>query len=90
MPEVLGCAYVIPLNQMEYQQYYGMMKRDDESEQIAMQAVMDYEKYDSWIPEDISTRNLEYNIRSTSKEFFKRYIEVKGRSGMGGIMLSEK
>ncbi len=23
-PEILGCAYVVPLSQMEYEQHYGM------------------------------------------------------------------
>lgn len=87
-PEVLGCALVVPLNQLEYQNHYGM-KRDDEVEQIAIQFAMDYERRNEWVPEDVGAQNLGYDVRSTSKEFLKRYIEVKGRSGTGGIMLSE-
>ena len=41
-PEVLGCAYVVPLNQVEYHQNYGM-SRDDDVEAIAMKVAMDYE-----------------------------------------------
>jgi len=41
-PEVLGCAYVVPLTQVEYKSHYGM-SRDDEAEAIAMQTAMDYE-----------------------------------------------
>jgi superfamily II DNA or RNA helicase len=87
-PEILGCAYVVPLDQMEYKAHYGM-QRDDDVEKIAMNVAMDYEKSDGWNPEDVSTANLGYDIRSTSKDLLKRYIEVKGRSSIGGIMLSE-
>ena len=87
-PEILGCAFVVPLNQVEYKNHYGM-QRDDEVEQIAMNVASDYECDNGWTPEDVSSLNLGYDIRSTSKELMKRYIEVKGRAGIGGIMLSE-
>ena len=87
-PEVMGCAYVVPLNQVEYKKYYGM-KRDDEVEQIAVQTAMDFERKNGWTPENVADQNLGYDIRSTSKELLKRYLEVKGRSGEGGVMLSE-
>ncbi|MBN1184815.1 MAG: DUF3883 domain-containing protein [Bacteroidales bacterium] len=87
-PEVLGCAYIVPLTQVEYQEEYGM-SRDDEVEAIAMDVSMKYEIEQSWIPEDVSKNNEGYDIRSTSPEEFKRYIEVKGRSAEGGVMLSE-
>jgi len=87
-PEVLGCAFVVPLNQLEYQNHYGM-KRDDEVEQIAIQFAMEFERKNDWFPEDVGAQNLGYDVRSTSKESLKRYIEVKGRSGTGGIMVSE-
>jgi superfamily II DNA or RNA helicase len=87
-PEVLGCALVVPLNQLEYQSHYGM-KRDDEVEKLAMQVAMEYERNNGWTPEDVGALNLGYDVRSTSKELLKRYIEVKGRSGLGGIMVSE-
>ena len=87
-PEVLGCAYVVPLSQVEYQNEYGM-SRDDEVEAIAMDVAMKYEIEDGWRPEDVSKNNEGYDIRSTSADEFKRYIEVKGRSAEGGVMLSE-
>lgn len=87
-PEILGCAFVVPLNQVEYQQHYGM-QRDDEVEQIAMDFAAKYETDNGWTAEDVSKLNLGYDIRSTSPEKLKRYIEVKGRSGVGGVMLSE-
>jgi len=88
-PEVLGCAYVMPLTQVEYQGHYGM-SRDDEAEAIAMTMAMNYEKSVGWNPVDVSANNEGYDIRSVSPEELKRYIEVKGRSGAdGSVMLSE-
>jgi superfamily II DNA or RNA helicase len=88
-PEVLGCAYVVPLSQVEYHSHYGM-SRDDESESVAMKMAMEFEKSQRWIPEDVSANNEGYDIRSVSPEELKRYIEVKGRSGSdGSVMLSE-
>jgi superfamily II DNA or RNA helicase len=88
-PEVLGCAYVVPLSQVEYAGHYGM-SRDDEAEAIAMQTVMDYEISQGWKPFDVSANNEGYDIKSISPEELKRYIEVKGRSANdGSVMVSE-
>lgn len=88
-PEVLGCAYVVPLTQVEYVGHYGM-SRDDEAEAIAMQTTMDYEISVGWKPQDVSANNEGYDVKSISPEELKRYIEVKGRSGNdGSVMLSE-
>ena len=70
-PEILGCAYVVPLTQVEYQGHYGM-SRDDEAEAIAMKTVMDYEISQNWKPEDVSTNNEGYDIRSVSPVEIKR------------------
>ena len=88
MPEVIGCAYVVPLSQLEYQSHYGM-SRDDEAEAIAMQIAMEYELNQGWLPEDVSVNNEGYDVKSISKDHIKRYIEVKGRNMDGGVMLSE-
>ena len=87
-PEVLGCAYVVPLNQVEYKHNYGM-SRDDEVEAIAMQTAMDYETANGRTPEDVSKDNVGYDLKSIDAEGQKRYIEVKGRSATDGVMLSE-
>ena len=88
-PEVLGCAYVVPLTQIEYHGHYGM-SRDDEAEAIAMKTAMDFEIEEGWQPTDVSANNEGYDIRSISPDDLKRYIEVKGRSGAdGSVMLSE-
>lgn len=88
-PQILGCAFVIPLTQVEYTGHYGM-SRDDEAETIAMKTAMNFEITDGWLPEDVSANNEGYDVRSISPAQIKRYIEVKGRSGSdGSIMLSE-
>ena len=89
LPEILGCAYVVPLNQVEYKGHYGM-SRDDEAEAIAMQTAMDFETANGWTPYDVSANNEGYDIRSINPDQLKRYIEVKGRSGSdGSVMVSE-
>lgn len=88
-PEIMGCAYVVPLTKVEYQGHYGM-SRDEEAEAIAMQKAMEYEVSVEWKPIDVSANNEGYDIRSISNEEIKRYIEVKGRSGAdGSVMVSE-
>lgn len=88
-PEVLGCAYVLPLTQVEYKQHFGM-SRDDEVEAIAMKVAMDYETSHGRTPKDVSADNVGYDVRSVDSDGVSmRYIEVKGRSGTDGVMLSE-
>ncbi len=87
-PEVIGCAFVVPLSQVEYQNSFGM-SRDDDAEIIAMNKAMEFERSEGWTPTDVSKENEGYDIRSVSPEQIKRYIEVKGRNMEGGVMISE-
>jgi len=87
-PKVLGCAYVVPLNQIEYKENFGM-SRDDEVESIAMKVAIDYEISHGRTTTDVSKENVGYDIKSLDDLGNKRYIEVKGRSGTDGVMLSE-
>lgn len=87
-PEVLGCAYVVPLNQVEYHLNFGMT-RDDEVEAVAMKVAMDYETVQGRNVEDVSKENVGYDVKSIDDSGNKRYIEVKGRAGTDGVMLSE-
>lgn len=87
-PEILGCAFIIPLTSVEFNSHFGM-SRDDEAEGIAMQTALDYERKNGWNPFDVSKENAGYDIRSVSPDDLKRYIEVKGRNSEGGVMLSE-
>ena len=86
-PEVLGCAYVVPLSQMEYSHATGM-SRDDEVEAIAMKVATDFESTHGRSVTDVSADNVGYDLRSEDSNGEKRYIEVKGRSGTDGVMLS--
>ena len=88
LPEIFGCAYVVPLSLLEYRDFYGIEK-DPETEQIAMKFVMEWERKEGFKPEDVSKENLGFDIRSTSFEGIPRYIEVKGRSTAGSIIVSE-
>lgn len=87
-PEIMGCAYLVALNNMEYHSHFNMT-RDAEVEAIAMKVASDYEKAKGRIPKDVSADNVGYDIRSEAPDGTKRYIEVKGRAGTDGVMLSE-
>ena len=54
-----------------------------------MQTAMDYEKDNGRNPEDVSKDNVGYDLKSIDGQGQKRYIEVKGRAGTDGVMLSE-
>ena len=64
------------------------MRRDDEVEQIAMDIVMRYERSRGWMPFDVSQDGEHYDIRSESPAGEKRFIEVKGRTQSGAIILT--
>jgi superfamily II DNA or RNA helicase len=87
-PKVLGCAYVVPLTQLEFSSHFGM-SRDDEAEQIAMKTAMAFEAEQGRQPLDVSADNVGYDVRSVDADGLKRYIEVKGRSVDGAVMLSD-
>jgi hypothetical protein len=50
---------------------------------------MEYENDQARKPEDVSTENLGFDIRSFGNKDEKRYIEVKGRSGAGSIVMTQ-
>ena len=64
------------------------MRRDDEVEQIAMDVVMRFERGRGWIPYDVHLDGEHYDIRSEAPGGEVRFIEVKGRAELGGIMLT--
>lgn len=90
-PKVLGCAYVVPLAELESKGPLGM-QRSDEVERIAMEVAMRYERDHGRVPQDVSKLNDKcgYDVRSEGETAFdNRYIEVKGRADIGDVMLSE-
>ncbi|HDH57201.1 MAG TPA: DUF3883 domain-containing protein [Bacteroidetes bacterium] len=64
------------------------MWRDDEVEAIAMDVAMRYERSRGWTPTDVSSDGEHYGIRSVGPNGEKRFIEVKGRSQTGAIILT--
>jgi len=64
------------------------MRSDPEVEAIAMATAMAYEREQGRAPEDVSARNLGYDIRSVAPDGSVRHIEVKGRARSGPVVLT--
>jgi len=92
LPDVLTQALVVPAPvakvETEETSRGVPMRRDDEVEAIAMDVTMRYERSRGWTPVDVSSDGEHYDIRSESPSGEKRYIEVKGRSESGAIILT--
>jgi superfamily II DNA or RNA helicase len=94
LPDVLTQAIVVPapvatVEAAEETPSKGFpMRRDDEVEAIAMDVTMRYERSRGWLPVDVSEDGEHYDIRSESPTSEKRFIEVKGRSQSGAIVLT--
>lgn len=89
MPKFVGIVRVKPDPELPAD----YMVSDEEIERIGMQVAMDYERKNGRIPEDVSSENLGFDIRSKVKtkdgEKIERYIEVKARSGKGSVALTQ-
>ena len=69
------------------------MRRDDEAEAVGMQVAMKYEREQGRAPEDVSTQNLGFDVRSIAYNADGtlagiRYIEVKARATSGAVRIS--
>jgi len=82
-PKILGVARVVPQPPMEDE-----LKEDLEIERIGMQIAMNFEICHGREPEDVSSQNLGFDIRSRSPDGSYRYIEVKTRAREGKIALT--
>lgn len=82
-PRFIGMARIVP--EMDA----SVMVSDDDMEQIGMEVTMQYERQQGWRPEDVSKENLGFDVRSTSPDGNRRYIEVKARAGMGSVALTQ-
>ncbi len=82
-PRFIGMARVVP--EMDA----SAMVSDDDVEQIGMEVTMQYERRQGWRPEDVSKENLGFDVRSTSPDGHKRYIEVKARAEIGPVALTQ-
>ena len=66
------------------------MKANTESEKAAMDTVMRFETEQGRNPVDVSkVIGLGYDIKSVGRDKSTRYIEVKGRNGIGPVALSK-
>jgi len=59
------------------------MRRSDAVEAAAMARATAYEQARGWEVEDVSTQACGYDLLSRSPDGEVRYIEVKGRAGVG-------
>lgn len=82
-PKVLGVARVVPTSTSGSEMHSSV-----EIEMIGMKTTMEYEIRQGRIPEDVSAKNLGYDIHSVG-ENEHRYIEVKARAGEGAILLTQ-
>ena len=94
LPEILTRAIVVPVPVATMEPEDAAvtpgvpMKRDEEVEAIAMGVAMRFERSRGWMPIDVSKEGEHYDVRSESPTGEKRYIEVKGRSQSGAIILT--
>ena len=80
-PKILGVAAVVPKPSVDE------LKRDEQVEQIGMEVVMTFERSQGRTPDDVSTHNLGFDVKS-SDQAETRYIEVKARAREGKIALT--
>lgn len=84
MPKFMGIIRVKPSEKINR-----AMQSDAEIEAIGMEIAMKHESNNGRTPEDVSSQNLGFDIRSTDKDGATRYIEVKARAVSGDIALTQ-
>ena len=83
-PTFLGIVRVIPSDSIP-----DSMRENSESERVSMEAAMEFERSQGRSPVDVSkTIGLGYDIKSVNSDGDTRYIEVKGRHGVGQVALT--
>lgn len=65
------------------------LESDPEVERIGMEFALEFERKNGRTPEDVSSQNLGFDIRSKDKAGLVRYIEVKARAGNGAVALTQ-
>ncbi len=90
----LGRAWVVPHPERATPQLAPMV-RDDEIERIAVQVAIRHEEARGWVVESVESENRGFDLISRRphsehpKTFVEvRFIEVKGRAGVGVVALS--
>ncbi len=83
----LGSAWVLP--HPERTGTFAPMASDPAIEAIAMREAMAYEEAQGWQPEDVSKENRGFDVLSRERGGpGVRFIEVKGRAGVGPVALT--
>ncbi len=89
----LGRAWVLPHPERNSPQIAPMV-RDDEIERIAVRAAIAHEEARGWVVESVESENRGFDLISRRphpedpKTFIEvRFIEVKGRAGVGSVAL---
>jgi hypothetical protein len=90
-PRIVGVVRVIPAKVTDES-----LRESDATEQVGMQVAMEYERAQGRVPEDVSSQNLGYDLRSvaavsdrrTEMAQVVRYIEVKARARSGAVALT--
>ena len=92
--QLVGRAWVLP-HPDRNSPGVAPMVRDDEIEKIAVQAVTKYEEQRGWVVESVERENRGFDLISRKPHpedpdtaIGVRFIEVKGRSGIGEVALS--
>jgi superfamily II DNA or RNA helicase len=90
----IGQAWILP-HPEQGSPNIAPMVRDDEIEKIAVRIAMEYERSRGWVVESVEEENRGFDLISRKphphddKTFTEvRFIEVKGRSGVGTVALS--
>ena len=86
-PEVVGVAVILPPPKELVAGVEGMQS-DPEIEAIAIEFVKQHELSQSRKPVSVEEENCGWDITSLFEGQPSRYIEVKGRSGVGGVALT--
>jgi hypothetical protein len=89
-PEVVGVAGIVPERAPAVTRGSGEppMHRDDAVEAAAIARAVAYEQARGWQVEDVQDEDRGYDLISRSPEDTLRYVEVKGRAGVGAVELS--
>ncbi len=86
-PEILGVAVILPSPREVVASVEGM-ESDPEVEAIAIEETKRYEASQGRKPVSVEEENCGWDITSLCDGQVARYIEVKGRAGVGGVALT--
>jgi hypothetical protein len=86
-PEVVGVAVILPAPREVVESVEGM-ESDPEVEGIAIEFVKRHETEQGRKPVSVEEENCGWDITSLLNGQTDRYIEVKGRAGVGGVALT--